>query len=73
MFLTGRRTGTRSSRPAAGNAYLLTGQARLSYRRAAEIFTAATRQLDPAGRGCGNERHLYLRIPPATPEAPPSL
>jgi integrase len=51
VFITGRRTGIRSSRPAAGNAYLLTGQARLSYRRAAEIFTAATRQLDPAGRG----------------------
>jgi integrase/recombinase XerD len=29
----------------------LTGQARMSYRRAAEIFTAHTRPLDPAGRG----------------------
>ncbi|GAA5085410.1 integrase/recombinase XerD [Thermocatellispora tengchongensis] len=29
----------------------LTGRARLSYRRAAEIFTAATAPLDPAGRG----------------------
>jgi len=29
----------------------LTGRARMSYRRAAEIFTAATRPLDPAGRG----------------------
>ncbi|MBO0825355.1 MAG: hypothetical protein J2P27_16120 [Actinobacteria bacterium] len=29
----------------------LTGRGRMSYRRAAEIFTAYTRQLDPAGRG----------------------
>jgi integrase/recombinase XerD len=29
----------------------LTGRGRLSYRRAAEVFTAATRELDPAGRG----------------------
>jgi hypothetical protein len=29
----------------------LTGRARLSYRRAAEIFTEYTRPLDPAGRG----------------------
>lgn len=28
-----------------------TGRARLSYRRAAELFTHATRPLDPAGRG----------------------
>src|SRR5580704_13958323 len=29
----------------------VTGRARMSYRRAAEIFTGVTRQLDPAGRG----------------------
>jgi integrase/recombinase XerD len=29
----------------------LTGRARMSYRRAAEIFTTATRGLDPAGHG----------------------
>jgi hypothetical protein len=29
----------------------LTGQARMSYRRAAEVFTALSRPLDPAGRG----------------------
>jgi len=29
----------------------VTGRARLSYRRAAEIFSAATRPLDPAGHG----------------------
>lgn len=51
VFVTGRRAGTRTSRGAAGNVCLQTGQARLSYRRAAEIFTAATRPLDPTGRG----------------------
>jgi hypothetical protein len=50
VFVTDRRAGTRTSR-AAGNVCVLTGQARLSYRRAAEIFAAATRPLDPAGRG----------------------
>lgn len=48
LFLTGRRapatTPVRDRCP-------LTGRARLSYRRAAELFTAATRPLDPAGRG----------------------
>jgi len=29
----------------------LTGRARMSYRRAAEIFTSVTRSFDPAGRG----------------------
>jgi hypothetical protein len=29
----------------------VTGRARMSYRRAAEIFTSVTRPLDPAGRG----------------------
>jgi integrase/recombinase XerD len=29
----------------------VTGRGRLSYRRAAEIFTTATVPLDPAGRG----------------------
>jgi hypothetical protein len=29
----------------------VTGQARMSYRRAAEVFTTATRPLDPAGQG----------------------
>jgi integrase len=50
VFVTGRRAGTHTSR-ADGNVYLLTGQARLSYRRAAEIFATATRPLDPAGCG----------------------
>jgi integrase/recombinase XerD len=29
----------------------VTGQARVSYRRAAELFTTLTRPLDPEGRG----------------------
>jgi hypothetical protein len=29
----------------------VTGQARMSYRRAAELFTTLTKPLDPAGRG----------------------
>ncbi|MFD8483465.1 hypothetical protein [Kitasatospora sp. NPDC059673] len=48
LFLTDRRapvgTPERDRCP-------LTGRARLSYRRAAELFTAATAPLDPAGRG----------------------
>lgn len=50
VFVTGRRAAGRTSRAAADVCHL-TGQARLSYRRAAEIFTAVTRPLDPAGRG----------------------
>jgi integrase len=48
VFLTGRRApaGTPKS-----DTCPVTGEARMSYRRAAEIFTAATRPLDPAGRG----------------------
>jgi integrase len=51
VFVTGRRAGARTSRAAAADVCPQTGQARLSYRRAAEIFAAATRPLDPAGRG----------------------
>jgi hypothetical protein len=39
---------------AAGTAtdrWPVTGQARMSYRRAAELFTTLTRPLDPAGHG----------------------
>lgn len=46
VFLTSRRAA-----PGAAGACPLTGRARMSYRRAAEIFTAVTRPLDPAGRG----------------------
>ncbi|MFE2351130.1 hypothetical protein ACFVT9_27365 [Kitasatospora cineracea] len=48
LFLTGRRA------PAGvpeRDRCPLTGRGRLSYRRAAELFTAATAPLDPAGRG----------------------
>ena len=48
VFLTGRRA---AARVAPGDVCELTGRARLSYRRAAEIFTAHTAALDPAGRG----------------------
>jgi len=48
VFLTGRRTPVGT--PAADRCPH-TGRGRLSYRRAAEIFTEATRVLDPQGRG----------------------
>jgi hypothetical protein len=48
VFLTGRRA---SGHAAAGAVCPMTGRARMSYRRAAEIFTSYTRPLDPAGRG----------------------
>ena len=47
VFLTDRRA---PARAAAADVCPVTGRARMSYRRAAEIFTAATRPLDPAGR-----------------------
>jgi integrase/recombinase XerD len=48
VFLTDRKAPAGS--PSA-DVCLLTGQARMSYRRAAEIFADHTRPLDPAGRG----------------------
>ena len=48
VFLTGRRA---PAGAAPADVCPVTGRARMSYRRAAEIFTAATRPLDPAGRG----------------------
>jgi integrase/recombinase XerD len=46
VFVTGRRA------PAgAADRWPVTGQARMSYRRAAELCTALTRPLDPAGHG----------------------
>ncbi len=47
-FLTSRRA---PARIPAGDVCPLTGRARMSYRRAAEIFIAHTSALDPAGRG----------------------
>jgi integrase len=48
VFLTDRRA---PASAAARNVCPITGRARMSYRRAAEIFTSCTRPLDPAGRG----------------------
>jgi integrase len=48
VFLTERRAPAQA--PAA-DVCPITGRARMSYRRAAEIFTTATRHLDPAGQG----------------------
>ncbi|WP_222849407.1 hypothetical protein [Trebonia kvetii] len=48
VFVTGRRA---PARAVAADVCGMTGQARMSYRRAAEIFTELTRPLDPAGRG----------------------
>jgi integrase len=48
VFLTGRRA---PAHAAACDVCPLTGRARMSYRRAAEIFTTHTAALDPTGRG----------------------
>lgn len=48
VFLTDRRAPA-GTRPA--DLCPLTGRGRMSYRRAAEIFTARTRKLDPVGKG----------------------
>ena len=47
VFVTGRRAPAGS---APAHTCPVTGRARMSYRRAAEIFTAATTPLDPSGR-----------------------
>jgi integrase len=49
VFVTDRRAP--SARAAVADMYRATGQARMSYRRAAEIFTTLTRPLDAARRG----------------------
>ena len=48
VFVTDRRAPVRVT---AANMVRVTGQARMSYRRAAEIFTTLTRPLDAGGRG----------------------
>lgn len=48
VFLTDRRA---PDGAVAADICPVTGRARMSYRRAAEIFTAVTRPLDPAGHG----------------------
>ncbi|RCG29405.1 hypothetical protein DQ384_20325 [Sphaerisporangium album] len=54
VFLTGRRA---SPTAPPGDRCPVTGRGRLSYRRAAELFTTATRDLDPEGHGW-TLRHL---------------
>lgn len=48
VFLTGRRA---PSGTPPRDLCRVTGHGRMSYRRAAELFTEATRPLDPTGRG----------------------
>jgi integrase len=48
VFLTDRKA---PARAAAADVCPFTGRARMSYRRAAEIFGTVTRPLDPAGKG----------------------
>jgi integrase len=48
VFVTDRRATAQAAR---ADVCPVTGQARMSYRRAAEIFTTLTRPLDPAGQG----------------------
>jgi hypothetical protein len=48
VFVTDRRA---PAQAAVADVCRVTGQARMSYRRAAEIFTALTRPLDTTGRG----------------------
>jgi site-specific recombinase XerD len=48
VFLTDRKA---PARAASADVCPVTGRARMSYRRAAEIFTTLTRPLDPAGQG----------------------
>jgi integrase/recombinase XerD len=48
VFLTDRRA---LAAPSPAGVCPVTGRARMSYRRAAEIFTALTQPLDPAGHG----------------------
>jgi hypothetical protein len=50
VFLAERRAAVSAAR---ADVCPLTGRARMSYRRAAEIFTAATAPLDPKGNGWG--------------------
>jgi integrase len=47
VFVTGRRAVTRTT----VDRYAVTGQVRMSYRRAAELFTTLTKPLDPLGHG----------------------
>jgi integrase/recombinase XerD len=48
VFVTDRKA---PAQTAKADVCPVTGQARMSYRRAAEIFATLTRPLDPADRG----------------------
>lgn len=70
-LVTGRPTGpvfvtSRKAPAGASPAHVcpITGRARMSYRRAAEIFTETTRPLDPAGRGWTLQQLRHARRPP---------
>jgi integrase/recombinase XerD len=64
VFITTRRAP--ATTPAADHCPV-TGRGRLSYRRAAELFTAATRPLDPSGHGW-----TLLSLRERTPRARPT-
>lgn len=70
LFLTERRAIHRRAIHHGGRVDIcpLTGHARMSYRRAVEIFTAATQPLDPAGVGWA--LHQLRRPRPATAGPP---
>jgi integrase len=65
VFLTDRKAPARVAR---ADVCPFTGRARMSYRRAAEIFGSVTRPLDPAGRGwtLGQLRQAGLGARPGT-------
>jgi hypothetical protein len=65
VFLTDRKAPARAAR---ADVCPFTGRARMSYRRAAEIFGAATRPLDPVGRGwkLGQLRQASVGTRPGT-------
>jgi integrase/recombinase XerD len=62
VFLTDRRA---PATAAPSDVCPVTGRARMSYRRAAEIFTGFTRPLDPAGRGWTLNQLRLARVTPA--------
>jgi len=61
VFITDRKAPT-GANPA--HVCPVTGRARMSYRRAAEIFTEATRPLDPAGKGWTFQQLRHARRRP---------
>jgi integrase/recombinase XerD len=64
VFVTGRRA---PAGTAAADMCPVTRRARMSYRRAAEIFTAATRPLDPGGNGWTLHQLQHAGRGPASP------